>query len=249
MREKDSGKEAGVLLVDKPAGKSSFAMVRRVRKIVGIKKVGHAGTLDPFATGLLVICLGRPATRLVSALMEGEKEYLATLRLGAVSTTQDPEGVVSGTGAELLFSEQEIDSVFAGFTGPIMQKPPAFSALKHNGKPLYEYARRGIIVEKEPRPVTIYSIDWEDRRHIVDASLPELKIRVRCSKGTYLRTLAADIGDRLGCGAYLTGLRRTASGFFTVTESVRGEDLDAADARAIIAEAIISVEDVRNLLQ
>ena len=243
------GIEPGILLVDKPVGKTSFAMVRAVRKIVGVKKVGHAGTLDPFATGLLVVCVGRPATKMISMFMDGEKEYVATLRLGAVSTTQDPEGEVTVRTSSPSFSEKDVDLALSGFTGEILQTPPSFSALKHKGKPLYHYARKGIMVEKAPRPVHIHALEWEDRRAQVEQDLPYLTIKVRCGKGTYIRTLAADIGEVLGCGAYLTALRRTKSGFFFFFYCIPGSGFLEANALDRIKEAIISVDDVRNLLQ
>lgn len=238
-----------MLLVDKPAGRSSFAMVRAVRKIVGIKKVGHAGTLDPFATGLLVVCIGRPATRLISSFMDGDKEYLATLRLGRVSTTQDPEGQITEKMSSFNFDAEDVARVLAQFTGRIMQQPPMFSALKHKGKPLYHYARKGIKVEKEPREVTVHSIDWLNRDRRVDGEEPWVRLRVRCSRGTYVRTLAHDIGQSLGCGAYLTDLRRTKSGFFSIDQGVDGSRLSEDEAREMIGRAIISVEDVDNYLQ
>ena len=239
----------GVLLVDKPAGRSSFAMVRAVRKIVGIKKVGHAGTLDPFATGLLVVCIGRPATRLISSFMDGDKEYLATLKLGSVSSTQDPEGQITEKMPSFYFDAATIDEVLGRYIGRIRQQPPMYSALKHKGKPLYHYARRGIKVEKEPREVKVHSIEWLGREGSVDDAHPYLSLRVCCGRGTYIRTLAADIGERLGCGAYLTELRRTRSGFFSIDESVEGCRFSEGQARELIQNAIISVEDVDNMLQ
>lgn len=239
----------GVLAVDKPAGKSSFAVVRAVRRQVGIKKVGHAGTLDPFATGLLVVCIGRPATKLISGLMEGSKTYQAALRLGVMSTTQDPEGELRSTGVKPDFTEAEIDRVLTRFTGEIQQIPPAFSALKYQGKPLYHYARRGITVEKEPRQVSVHELHWQDRRPRVSADDPQLSLLVRCSKGTYIRTLAEDIGAALGCGAYLTRLRRTESGSFEVARSLPGQWLFENDCLEEIRKHLLSVEEVRNLLQ
>ena len=244
-----SGIETGILAIDKPAGKTSFAMVRAVRKIVGIKKVGHAGTLDPFATGVLVVCIGRPATKMISLFMDGEKEYLATLQLGAISTTQDPEGDVSIKKSSFTFTEKEVDTVLAGFVGSVMQKPPSFSALKYKGKPLYHYARQGIMVEKEARQVHIHSIEWEDRRDLVNQDTARLILKVRCSKGTYIRTLAADIGEALACGAYLTALRRTKSGFFSVDKCIPGSGLPEDNGLEMIQKNIISLDDVRNLLQ
>lgn len=241
--------EAGVVLVDKPAGLTSFAMVRVLRRLSGIKKVGHAGTLDPFATGLLVICIGRPATRLIGAMMEGKKHYLATLQLGSVSTTHDPEGEVHDTGPWPAVSAETMEAVLARFRGTTMQTPPVFSALKHQGKPLYHYARQGIVVEKPPRPVVIDELEWLDARSQVAVNDPTVQLRVRCGKGTYIRSLAADIGAALGCGAFLSGLRRLGSGCFSVEEAVSGAALAGPDGRNLLAEGLLDVEQVRKRLQ
>ncbi|MBE0582559.1 MAG: tRNA pseudouridine(55) synthase TruB [Desulfofustis sp.] len=241
--------ETGVVLVDKPAGKSSFAMVRLIRRLTGIRKVGHAGTLDPFATGLLVICIGRPATRMIDLIMGGEKQYQATLVLGTVSSTQDPEGHLESTGPWDPITRQQVEQVLSGFRGPIMQSPPAFSALKHQGKPLYYYARQGILIEKPPRLVTISLLRWLDEREQVTMDDPTLELLVHCGKGTYIRSLAADIGAALGCGAYLKDLRRRASGCFSVEQSVCGTALGGEDGPDLLRHAVRDVEEVRNLLQ
>ncbi len=241
--------EAGVLLVDKPAGKTSFAMIKVLRRLTGIRKIGHAGTLDPFATGLLVVCLERSATKMIADFMVGEKEYLATLQLGSVSTTQDPEGDISCGAAQPDYPAEVIEAVLDRFRGNISQKPPAFSALKHKGRPLYHYARQGISIEKSPRAVTIHQLEWLDPRGCVDNTQPELHLRVRCSKGTYIRALAEDIGQALGCGAYLTALRRIRSGFFSVKDSLPGSELYNDNAAALVQTRLLSVEHVRKLLQ
>ncbi|MEN8190887.1 MAG: tRNA pseudouridine(55) synthase TruB [Thermodesulfobacteriota bacterium] len=240
--------EAGVFLVDKPIGASSFYMVRKVRKALGMKKVGHAGTLDPFASGLLVICAGRPATRMIGEIMEGEKEYLATLRLGVETTTQDPEGEVTARNPVGNLSETVIEECLQQFRGELQQVPPVYSALKHKGKPLYHYARKGIEVSKPPRRVIIHSLERTDVDGVVTDVSPYLNIRVVCSKGTYIRTLGADIGRVLGCGAYLTALRRVRSGCFHVRDSVDGKHLLEEDARERLLNKVLSVTDVRNLL-
>lgn len=245
----DTEFEAGVFLVDKPEGSSSFYMVRKVRKAIGMKKVGHAGTLDPFATGLLVICAGRPATKMISLIMEGEKEYLATLRLGMETTTLDPEGEVTATKEVGKLSAADVEDCLAGFRGEQMQVPPIYSALKHKGKPLYHYARQGIAIEKPPRPVTIHLLERTDGGIGLSDASPYLTLRIICSKGTYIRTLAAEIGAVLGCGAYLTALRRVRSGSFHVRESVPGIYLLANDARQRLFEKVLSLEYIRNLLQ
>ncbi|THB78933.1 MAG: tRNA pseudouridine(55) synthase TruB [Desulfobulbaceae bacterium] len=240
--------EPGVLLVDKPAGKSSFALVRVVRKLTGIKKVGHAGTLDPFATGLLVICIGRPATKMISQFMDSDKEYLATLRLGAVSTTLDPEGEISPTDTSFAYRSEEIEAVLDRFRGEIKQVPPAYSALKHKGKPLYHYARQGVMIEKEPRTVHIHSLECFYSIDMIDTHNPILTCRVVCSKGTYIRSLAADIGKALGCGAYLSELRRTRSGVFSVDNAVNGRSLYGDYDPKKISDDIIQLEAVQNML-
>lgn len=241
--------EAGVFLIDKPVGPSSFSMVRHVRRVLQMKKVGHAGTLDPFASGLLVICAGRPATRMISRLMEGEKEYLATLTLGRETTTQDPEGEVIAECEVQTLSSEFVDQCLQGFVGEQQQIPPSFSALKHKGKPLYHYARQGIEIKKEPRTITIHSLQRTDTGASLGGAANELKIRVACSKGTYIRTLAADIGRKLGCGAYLSELRRIRSGVFSVHDSFPGDEFSKENCRREFLAGALSVNDVSNLLQ
>ena len=241
--------DAGVFLIDKPVGPSSFAMVRNVRRILGIKKVGHAGTLDPFASGLLVVCAGRPATKMISHLMEGEKEYLATLTLGRETTTQDPEGEIIAERVVEDLGEQVITHCLEGFIGVQDQVPPIYSALKHKGKPLYYYARQGIEIKKEARQITVHSLERVNGTGNLGGDLTELKIRVVCSKGTYVRTLAADIGRKLGCGAYLSALRRVRSGIFSVQHSFPGDEFTAENSRERFLAGALSVNDVSNLLQ
>lgn len=221
--------EAGIYPIDKPVGPSSFRVVQMVRRALGIRKTGHAGTLDPFASGLLLVCVGRPATRLISQLMAGEKEYLATLTLGVETTTQDREGEVVATSPVTGISADEVLACLAGFVGEQMQMPPLYSALKHQGKPLYHYARKGVEIARQPRPVTISELEC------LAFSRETLKIRVRCGKGTYIRALAADIGRALGCGAHLADLRRLRSGAFTVEAAVDGGLLFAAPDEAAAA--------------
>jgi tRNA pseudouridine55 synthase len=245
----DNEFEAGVFLVDKPEGSSSFYIVRKVRKALGMKKVGHAGTLDPFATGLLVICAGRPATKMISKIMEGEKEYLATLRLGIETSTQDPEGDVTATKPVGSLSAPVVEMCLEKFRGEQLQIPPIYSALKHKGKPLYHYARKGIAIEKPPRRVNITTLERTDTGAELNEFSPYLTIRVICSKGTYIRTLGADIGKALGCGAYLTALRRVRSGCFHIQDSVDGKYLLEEDARERLMNKVLSVADVCNLLQ
>lgn len=235
--------EAGVFLVDKPVGPSSFRMVQLVRRALSIKKVGHAGTLDPFASGLLVICAGRAATRLISGFMDGDKVYEAVLKLGIATDSQDLEGRVLLTRSVPSLTKETAEACLAPFRGEQLQVPPQFSALKHKGKPLYHYARKGVIIEKEPRTIVIHELT-------LLALTPEtMRIRVRCSKGTYIRTLAADIGEALGCGAHLIELRRLASGFFSVEDAIDGGLLtEREQARALLLARMLTVSRVQALL-
>lgn len=240
---------AGGFIVDKPAGPTSFRIVSAVRRALGIKKVGHAGTLDPFATGLLVVCVGREATRLIGRMMDGRKEYLATVCLGIETETCDPEGVVIAHRRVESLTAARIEECLQRFRGEQWQSPPAFSALKHHGKPLYEYARRGIKIEKEARQVWIDTLErTDDGNDLPGGDEVALSLRVVCSKGTYIRTLASDIGRSLGCGAYLSDLRRVRSGKFTLTQSVSGHDLFLPDARQRLLAKALSVDDLVNLL-
>lgn len=243
------GFSAGVFLVDKPVDITSFKVVSRLRRILNIKKVGHAGTLDPFATGLLIVCAGRPATRLISQFMDGEKEYLATLRLGVETETLDTEGAVTARNPVGEISSLQVEKCLQGFRGRQMQVPPAYSALKHKGKPLYYYARKGIEVIKDPREVNISTLERTDGNRTLTGTETDLCIRVVCSKGTYIRTLAADIGRSLGCGAHLVQLRRTKSGCFTVGDSLTWDDLNGADALNQCIHKMITVDQVCKLLQ
>lgn len=230
---------AAVFLVDKPRGMTSFAMVRRIRWLLGIKKVGHAGTLDPFATGLLIICAGRPATRHIEQFMTGRKEYLARLKLGVETETLDPEGKVVAESRVPELGEEEIILCLQSFVGEQMQAPPPFSAAKYKGKPLYYYARKGIVISKEPRPIEIYRLDFAGYDQLSSC----LDIRVTCSRGTYIRVLAADIGAYFGCGAHLVELRRTKIGGFSVKNSLAGELLLQEDGLQQLLAGMMSVEE------
>ncbi|MDD2903312.1 MAG: tRNA pseudouridine(55) synthase TruB, partial [Syntrophales bacterium] len=203
---------SGILLIDKPAGPSSFEVVRRVRKALKVRKAGHGGTLDPFATGLLLLCIGE-ATKLVPFLMPEPKTYRAQVKLGEETDTQDLTGQVVARSEELPAPAQVYEAA-AGFVGEIEQVPPMYSALRHQGKRLYQLARRGETVEVKPRKVTIYSLE------VLEVDLPRVRLQVRCSPGTYIRTLAADLGQALGCGAHLAALRRLAVGPFKVAEAL-----------------------------
>jgi len=215
----------GVLLLDKPAGMSSNAALQKVRRALQAAKAGHTGTLDPMATGLLPLCFGE-ATKFASALLEADKTYLATLRLGIVTTTADAEGEILAT-QPVMVTQQDVLRVLDGFIGEIDQVPPMYSALKRAGTPLYALARRGIEVERSARRVTIRALRltaWEGER---------FEIEVTCSKGTYIRTLAADIGAALGCGAHLAALRRTRVGRLDVAAALPLATLDNLDASAL----------------
>ncbi len=206
----------GILNVNKPRGMTSHDVVARVRAIARQREVGHAGTLDPMATGVLLLCLGR-ATRLAEYLMDSPKEYRARVRLGITTDTDDAEGAVIAE-RPVDVDQAAVETALSRFRGRILQVPPMYSALKREGQPLYKLARRGMEVEREPRPVVIYRLEltaWDP---------PELTLEVLCSPGTYIRALARDLGEALGCGAHLTGLVRLASGDFRLEDAV---ELDA----------------------
>lgn len=207
----------GVINVYKPTGITSFDVVKAVRKISGEKKVGHTGTLDPLAEGVLPICLGK-ATKLVDFIMIGKKIYQAEMKLGEITDTYDREGKVIST-LPIKTDTDEILETIMSFKGNISQVPPMYSALKINGKKLYELARNGIEVEREARKVSIYDID------IKNIEIPFVTFDVQCSKGTYIRSLCYDIGQKLGCGAVMWNLTRCASGVFNIENSIRLEEL------------------------
>jgi tRNA pseudouridine55 synthase len=208
----------GVLIIDKPQGVSSFDMVRQTRRWCQTRRVGHAGTLDPLATGVLPVAVGW-ATRLVEYMMAGEKTYQATMKLGSSTDTQDSEGQVVEEKEWQHVNREALDEAIVGFIGQIDQLPPMYSALKKDGKPLYQLARQGIEVERQSRPVVIESL-------VVDEFAPPyITFTVRCGKGTYVRTLCHDLGQLLNCGAHMTALRRLACGQFDVTASHTPDEL------------------------
>lgn len=202
-----------LILVDKPVGVTSTRVVSIVKRLTGVRRTGHGGTLDPFASGLLPVLVGREFTRQADELLMGDKEYLMTVRFGSETDTCDLTGATVAVSTRPLPPEDDIRAVLPGFTGEIMQEPPAYSALKLNGKPLYWYARKGNPVTKEARPVRIDSIE------LVELLGPDALFRVACGKGAYMRSLGRDIGRVLGCPAHLTGLRRTAVGRFRVEDA------------------------------
>jgi len=211
--------EGKAILIDKPLHWTSFDMVRKLRSLLQIKKIGHAGTLDPLATGLLIVCTGK-FTKKINEFMAAEKEYTGTITLGAVTPTYDLESKPE--------QEKDISSITAGaihqatqqFTGEIAQYPPVYSAIKKDGVALYELARRGVDVKLEARNITIHSFE------ITGITLPQVSFKVVCSSGTYIRSLANDFGAALGCGGYLSSLRRTRIGSFSVEDAVSIEALE-----------------------
>ena len=197
----------GVVVIDKPAGLTSHDVVSQVKKILGAKKAGHTGTLDPLATGVLPVCVNE-ATKLAGFLADDNKEYLATMLLGIKTDTLDTEGKIVDR-SDNVVSDREIEAMLARMVGKIKQIPPAYSAVKYCGDPLYKWARRGVMIEAAPREVEIRHIS------VKDISFPRVTFQVACSKGTYIRTLCADVGELLGCGACMSGLRRLRSGYFS----------------------------------
>lgn len=224
----------GVLIVDKPSGMSSGFACRRLQRHFGIRKAGHLGTLDPLATGVLPLCINE-GTRLAQFLMRGDKEYVATMRLGIVTDTQDSQGRVLGTSDLPAGSGDEIRDVCARFRGEQLQMPPMFSALKRQGRPLYELARRGETVERRQRPITVYALE------VLGVELPDVSLRVHCSSGTYVRTLCHDIGQALGCGAHMSALRRTRSGPFAVDDALALEEALGREAGPVPGRCFVTM--------
>ncbi|HVU35700.1 MAG TPA: tRNA pseudouridine(55) synthase TruB [Opitutaceae bacterium] len=210
----------GILLIDKPRDHTSHDVVARLRGILRMKRVGHAGTLDPMATGLLIILVGK-ATRVSQYLISLDKEYEGTIELGKVTDTQDADGEMMETRPVPPLTEEQVRAAMNGFLGDQYQTPPMYSAIKIDGVPLYKSARKGEEVEREPRFIRVMS--WELTRF----GLPQFDFRLRCTKGTYVRTLAHDLGQKLGCGAHLAALRRTATANFNVAQAVTLEQLQA----------------------
>jgi tRNA pseudouridine55 synthase len=226
----------GILLLDKPLGLSSNAALQQVKRLFDARKAGHTGSLDPLASGLLPICFGE-ATKLSGFLLDADKHYQAVIQLGVTTRTGDAEGEVlerrdTGSVTRLL-----LDEVLLDFNGVIEQVPPMFSALKQNGQPLYKLARQGIEVERKARQVTIHDLQ------LVKLDGDSLEIRVHCSKGTYIRTLAEDIGERLGCGAHITALRRDGVGTFDVQRMVTMTQLEALAGQVEALDALLLAPD------
>lgn len=229
----------GVLVVDKPAGLGSTDVVRAVRRAANQKKVGHTGTLDPSATGVLVVCLGR-ATRMVRFLQAGPKTYRAEIRVGVSTTTQDAAGEVIARRSAAGITAADLKAVLDGFVGDIEQLPPMASAVKIGGERLYDKARRGEEVERPARRVTIHSVSLE---RFDPGETAHAVVRVVCSLGTYVRTLAHDVGTRLGCGASLSQLRRLVNGAFTLADAHRLEDIQAAGRAGTLADVVLKMRE------
>ncbi|HLP14718.1 MAG TPA: tRNA pseudouridine(55) synthase TruB [Bacteroidota bacterium] len=218
--------EGEILFIDKPLHWTSFDVVSRIRGTFRVKKVGHAGTLDPNATGLLIICTGKK-TKIIDEFSGLDKEYLATIELGARTASFDSETEVIEHRPYAHLTEADIRSVLCGFIGTQQQLAPMYSAVKHNGKPLYKYARKGREIERKPREVTISELD------VTAIELPFVTFRIVCSKGTYIRSVADECGQKLGCGAYLKELRRTRIGNYHVGDAIRVEELHTLEPKII----------------
>lgn len=231
---------SGILNIDKPSGLSSHDVVVRIRAATSVRRVGHAGTLDPLATGVLVVCVGRAATRVVEYLMDEPKTYRTTAQLGVVTDTFDAEGqILASTPVDL--SRQDVERALEQFRGTIEQVPPMYSAVKHHGKPLYRLARSGIEVERKARTVEIYGLSmiaWND-----EGRQPRFTLEVECSPGTYIRALVHDLGQVLGCGASVTGLTRLASGRFQLEDAVSLERVLQLAGQGRAGEIMIPVDE------
>ena len=224
----------GLLLVDKPVGFTSHDVVALVRRRFRLDKVGHGGTLDPAATGLLVILIGK-ATKLSERVMNGDKVYQGTLRLGAETSTQDAEGEILKTGDTSGVTEEKLRDVLTSFSGDQYQIPPMVSAIKKDGVTLYKLARKGEVIEREPRLIHVYSFK------LLNFGVPDSAIEVHCSKGTYVRTLCHDVGAKLGCCGHLAGLRRMKSGKFDVANAVTVEQLKAMDKAVELEPYVVPI--------
>lgn len=226
---------SGILVVDKPAGMTSHDVIERLRVILHTKRIGHAGTLDPSAEGVLLACVNQ-ATKVVQFLTEYDKEYIAVIKLGITTDTYDGEGKITTTKEDFKISSGKIKRTILSFKGKIEQNPPLYSAIKHQGKKLYQYARAGQEVERKKREVEIKDIQ------IQEINPPYVKLKINCSKGTYVRSLAHDVGKKLGCGAYLYFLRRTRVGPFKLEEALSIEKISDIQAEDKIEDALLPIE-------
>ena len=237
MSKTENASLFGFLNIYKPKGLTSHDVVARLRKITKVRQIGHTGTLDPFATGVLPICIGK-ATRLIEYL-DDDKEYLATVQFGKNTATYDLEGEITAT-FDKKVTEEDVKNALKDFEGEISQIPPIYSAIKVNGKKLYDYARQGQDIEIKPRKVTISKIELKE----FDKTSQSAKITVACSKGTYIRSIAYNLGAKLGCGGYLTALERTKAGKFQVNTAIKLEDLTEVSQ---IIENLINPLDMLNI--
>lgn len=217
ISSRDSSDIEGILLVDKPSGKTAFSLVSVLRRYLGVRKIGHAGTLDPFATGVMVMLIGKNYTRLSDQLLCQDKEYLTEAHLGITTDSYDCDGAITSE-SPLIPTLEEIKEALKNFQGEVEQIPPMFSAKKINGKKLCDLARKGKVIERRPAKVTIAV-------HVISYNYPKLILRISCSKGTYIRSLAHDLGTVLGCGAHLTALQRLRSGNFHLNDCLSGSKL------------------------
>ena len=229
----------GVLNINKPSGLTSRQVVDRVKRVFKMRKAGHAGTLDPDATGVLLVCLG-DATKLFEDLQIGDKEYEATLTLGITTDTLDKSGRITAVADTSILTDEQIIATIKQFEGEIEQIPPMFSAVKHKGQPLYKLARRGMQVERKPRQVVIYELE------VIAINKPIVTFRVCCSKGTYIRVLASDIGSALGCGAHISTLIRTRSGIFTISDAISLNNIETCPEKAY--QAVHPIREVLDAL-
>lgn len=213
-------KKCGFLIINKPVGPTSHDIINQLRKITGIRKIGHAGTLDPFASGVLIVAVGREATKRIDKFVKLDKEYVAKLKLGAFSNTYDRTGGIKENKFECKPEKKNVSKVLLRFVGKQKQIPPMFSAKKVQGKKLYELARKGIEIKRRPVDIEIYNIK------LLSYKWPFLKIKIKCSSGTYIRSLTDDIGKSLGTGAYLESLERTAVGKFKINKAVELNNVD-----------------------
>ena len=228
----------GILILDKPLGLSSNQALQKVKRLFQAQKAGHTGNLDPLATGVLPICLGE-ATKVSAFLLDADKRYIARIKLGQRTTTADSEGEVIDTRPVPVLTEDDVKKALHGFVGQIDQVPPMHSALKVNGQPLYKLAHQGIVIERKSRRITIYGIE------LLSMESDSLEIDVRCSKGTYIRTLAEDLGEVLGCGAHLSGLQRTEAGPFLYADAIEMSELEhlAEEGVEALDELLEPMED------
>ncbi|MBN1662635.1 MAG: tRNA pseudouridine(55) synthase TruB [Deltaproteobacteria bacterium] len=226
----------GIIIIDKPSGKTSHDVVSDVKKILAVKKAGHTGTLDPLATGILAVCINE-GTKLAQFFADDSKEYLATMLLGVETDTLDTDGKIVAE-RQINVDEHAIRQSVNGMVGKIKQRPPQYSALKFQGKPLYKWARMGCDINVEPRAVEIFRVNVEE------IHLPYVTFTVSCSKGTYVRSICSDIGESLGCGACLAGLRRTRTGGFSDQSALSLEHIDDKEKQRVAAQHIIPLMDM-----